>query len=136
MTPPTDEHRYRDGRGWEVTAGYSRAARRGDVIVVSGTTADDDVAAAYPDDTERQVRDAIGRGIAAVRHLGGSVDDVVRSRIYLAPGADWEAASAVHAELLGAVAPANTTLYVHGLIGPSFLVEVELDAVLERGAAG
>lgn len=134
MNPPTDEHRFRDGRGWEVTAGYSRAARRGNVIVVSGTTADDDVAAAHPDDTDRQMRDAIGRGLAAIGQLGGGVDDVVRSRVYLAPDADWEAASAVHAELLGSVAPANTTLYVHRLIGPSFLVEVELDAVVEGEA--
>lgn len=133
MSPSNDERRYRDGGGWEVAAGYSRAARRGDVIVVSGTTATDEVASAHPDDTARQAGDAIARALAAVQQLGGTVDDVVRSRVFLAPGADWQAASDVHAELLGAVAPANTTLYVHALIGPSFLVEVELDAVL--GAA-
>lgn len=130
MTSPTDEDRFRDGGGWEQAAGYSRAARRSGHIAVSGTTASDEVAAAHPDDTGRQTRDALERAVEAVVRLGGTVGDVVRSRVYLAPTADWEAASAVHADLLGDVAPANTTLYVHRLIGPTFLVEVELDAVL------
>ena len=53
---------------------------------------------------------------------------MLRTRLLLAPGADWEGAARAHAEVLGAVAPANTTLFVAGLIGEGFLVEVELDA--------
>jgi enamine deaminase RidA (YjgF/YER057c/UK114 family) len=65
-----------------------------------------------------------------VQRLGGSVDDVVRTRVFLTPGADWRAASAAHAQLFGAVNPANTMLHVHSLIGADFLVEVEVDAVV------
>lgn len=66
--------------------------------------------------------------MTAVRELGGGPQDVIRSRIYLTPDADWEGAVRAHVELLGTVAPANTTLRVAGLIGDDYLVEVELDA--------
>ncbi len=82
----------------------------------------------YEGDTYRQARAALERALTAVRELGGQIDDVVRSRIYLAPEADWRDAARAHADLLGAVAPANTTIRVAGLIGEGFLVEVELDA--------
>ena len=123
--------RVRDGLGWEAEAGYSRAARRGSLIAVSGTTATGpDGAALHPGDTFAQTREALERALSAVKALGGGVDDVLRSRIYLAPGADWSAAGRAHHEVLGRVAPANSTLYVAGLIGKDFLVEVELEAVL------
>jgi enamine deaminase RidA (YjgF/YER057c/UK114 family) len=105
--------------------------RRGSTIAVSGTTASSATAAAHPDDTGCQTRDALHRAIAAIARLGGTIDDVVRTRVMLAPRADWEAAAVVHGELFGSVAPANTTCYVGGLIGDHFLVEVELDAIVE-----
>jgi len=115
--------RFRDGGGWEESAGYSRAVRRANHIAVSGTTAEGV-------DTYAQTRAAIERSLAAVRKLGGRTEDVVRSRVYLVPGADWEAAARAHAELLGDAAPANTMLTVASLIGDGFLVEVEIEAVL------
>lgn len=130
MTDRTVNTRYRDGSGWEDVAGYSRAVRRGDFISVSGTTATDDVARMYPENTERQALDALARSLDAVRQLGGDIGDVIRTRVFLAPRADWRVASKAHADLLGAVAPANTTLYVNQLIGLDFLVEVEIDAVV------
>lgn len=117
---------HRDGGGWEAAAGYARAVRRGSRIEVSGTT----VASRGPDadrETARQTRAAITQGLEAVAALGGRIEDVVRTRVFLAPGAGWQEAAQAHAELLGAVAPANTTLYVAGLIGDA-LVEVELEA--------
>ena len=123
--------RLRDGRAHEDAAGYSRAARRGGLIVVSGTTANDGAGGAlHPGDTHAQTSVALRQALDAVEGLGGRVGDVVRTRLYLAPTADWRAAARAHAELLGAVAPANTTLYVHDLIGEGVLVEVEIDAVV------
>ena len=113
---------YRDGRE-EKSAGYSRAVRRGSRIHVSGTTAADAAA-----DTYGQTRQALAQALAAVTQLGGANADVVRTRVMLAPGADWQAAARAHAEALGAVAPANTMLYVAELIGDGYLVEVELEA--------
>lgn len=126
MTEQT--RRLRDGGGWEHKAGYSRAVRRLGHIAVSGTTA------AGPG-TYEQTHTALTRALAAVHALGGSDEDVVRTRIFLTPGADWEAASTAHAELLGHVAPANTMLHVASLIGPEFLVEVEVDAEVSGAPA-
>jgi enamine deaminase RidA (YjgF/YER057c/UK114 family) len=135
--PPAD--RYFDGGGYEEAAGYARAVRRGDMIVVSGTTANDGAGGAlHPGDTGAQTAAALRQALAAIEHLGGHFDDVVRTRIYLAPGADWRAAAAAHAEVLGTVNPANTMLYVDALIsdddkgGPESLVEVEVDAVVNN----
>jgi enamine deaminase RidA (YjgF/YER057c/UK114 family) len=127
---PADRHF--DGGGHEHAAGYARAVRRGHVIAVSGTTANDGAGGAlHPGDTGAQTAAALRQALDAVERLGGRPGDVVRTRVFLAPGADWAAAGAAHAELLGAVSPANTTLYVHALIGDGFLVEVEVDAVVE-----
>ena len=118
--------RFRDGRGWEKKAGYSRAIRRGSRIHVSGTTAADDSA-----DTYGQAVQALEQALAAVTELGGTKQDVVRTRIMLAPDADWEAAARAHVQLLGSVAPANTMVYVGGLIGDGYLVEVEVEAEVD-----
>jgi enamine deaminase RidA (YjgF/YER057c/UK114 family) len=129
MTSPAD--RYFDGGGHEQAAGYARAVRRGDVITVSGTTANDGHGGAlHAGDTHAQTAAALRQALAAVKALGGDVADVVRTRIFLVPGADWHAASTAHAEVLGTVNPANTMLFVHSLVGDDFLVEVEVDAVV------
>jgi enamine deaminase RidA (YjgF/YER057c/UK114 family) len=121
--------RHRDGGGWEEQAGYSRAVRRFGRIAVSGTTANaEDGSALHPGDTYGQTLVALEQAIAAVEALGGGLEDVVRTRLYLVPGADWEGAARAHAKVMGSVAPANTMLYVAALIGDGFLVEVELEA--------
>lgn len=123
--------RFRDGGGFEAVAGYSRAVRAGDRILVSGTG---DVAAdgsvANPGDTYAQARASLERALAAVEQLGGSRDDVVRSRLLLAPAADWREAVRAHAELLGGVDPANTTYFVGGFVAEAMLVEIEVEAQL------
>ena len=124
--------RYRDGTAWEAWAGYSRAARAGDWIAVSGTTAPQG-AERFPDDTYGQTVSALERVIDAVEHLGGTVFDIIRTRILLTPGADVDAASRAHLDLLGAVAPANSLYFVAGLVGDGLLVEIEADAVAGSG---
>jgi enamine deaminase RidA (YjgF/YER057c/UK114 family) len=126
--------RHFDGSGWEELAGYARAVRHGTRIEVSGTTAHGpDGDALHPGDTYRQTLVCLRRALGAVEALGGQVGSVLRSRIYLVPAADWRGAARAHAELLGAVRPANTTLVVHGLVGEGFLVEVELAAEADAG---
>jgi len=135
------ERRYTDGAHWQEAAGYSRAVRSGSHIVVSGTTAsapDGSAATGSPGadraaDTYRQTLDALRRAVQAVEQLGGTVADVVRSRVFLVPGCDWQAAARAHREIFDAVRPANTMLYVAALVGDDLLVEVELDAELETG---
>jgi enamine deaminase RidA (YjgF/YER057c/UK114 family) len=67
-----------------------------------------------------------------VVELGGRHQDVIRTRLYLTREADWREAVRAHRELLGGVDPANTTFYVAGFIAEEMLVEVEVEAQLER----
>jgi enamine deaminase RidA (YjgF/YER057c/UK114 family) len=124
--------RYRDGTSWEAWAGYSRAARAGSFISISGTTAPQG-AELFPDDTYGQTTSALARVIDAVRAIGALESDIIRTRILLVPGADVDAASRAHRELLGHVAPANSLYFVAGLVGEGLLVEVEADAVVGTG---
>jgi enamine deaminase RidA (YjgF/YER057c/UK114 family) len=123
-----DSRRLREGGSYEAEAGYSRAVRSGRLIAVSGTTCSQDVA---DRGTYAQAADCLQHVVAAVERLGGSRSSIVRTRMFLAPGADWREASRAHREILGMVAPANTTLFVHGLIGDGLLVEVEADALAD-----
>ena len=129
-SPPT---RFRDGSRWEPVAGYSRAARAGRFVAVSGTT--DPHGADAQADTYAQTAAALTRVIDAVKVLGGNEFDIIRTRIMLVPGADADAACRAHRELLGEVAPANSLYFVAALIGPGLLVEVEADAVLTADPA-
>ena len=123
--------RFTGGGGPQDQAGYSRAVRRENVIAVSGTTATGpDGAALHPGDTGAQARVCLRRIEQALTALGGGLDDVVRTVVYLAPGASWEQAARAHRDVLGAVRPANTMLYVAALIGDGFLVEIEALAVV------
>jgi enamine deaminase RidA (YjgF/YER057c/UK114 family) len=126
-----ETRRFDDGSGWQEQAGYSRAVRRGNVISVSGTTATGpDGAALHPGDTGAQARVCLARIVEALTALGASLDDVIRTVVYLAPEASWEQAARAHRDVLGAVRPANTMLYVGALIGDGFLIEIEAQAVV------
>jgi enamine deaminase RidA (YjgF/YER057c/UK114 family) len=128
-----ERSRHRDGTAFESLAGYSRAARAGSLIVVSGTAATGpDGTALAAGDAHGQAVIAIERAIAAVVELGGTAGDVVRTRILLAPGADWRGATRAHAEAFAGIDPANTTWFVGGFIPEGVLVEIELDAVVDE----
>jgi enamine deaminase RidA (YjgF/YER057c/UK114 family) len=124
--------RHRDGTAFESIAGYARAARAGSLIAVSGTAATaPDGSALAPGDAHGQAAIAIERALAAVVALGGTREDVVRTRMLLAPGADWRGATQAHAEAFRGIDPANTTWFVGGFIPEGVLVEIELDAMVD-----
>jgi enamine deaminase RidA (YjgF/YER057c/UK114 family) len=128
----TGMRRLSDEYGWENQAGYSRAVRKNNVVTVSGTTATGpDGTALHRGDTGAQARVCLERIGRALDALDASLADVVRTVVYLAPGASWQDAAQAHREALGAVRPANTMLYVAGLIGDGFLVEIEATAVVD-----
>ena len=117
--------------GFEDVGGYSRAVRSGNHIAVSGTAATDGKGGVVsPGDVGAQTAEGFARALAAVGALGGSVEDVIRTRIFLVAGSDWRAAVEVHRELFAGVNPANTTLFVSGFPPEGVLVEVELDAIV------
>ncbi len=116
--------------GFEEVGGYSRAVRDGPLISVSGTAALGPDGSAVSPDLYEQTRHAFLTALDAVTRLGGGVENVIRTRIFLAPETDWRRAVEAHHDLFAAVTPANTTLFVAGFIPPGVLVEVEVDAVV------
>jgi len=128
----TGTRQFSDDSGFQDVAGYSRAVRRGNIIMVSGTTAHGpDGTVLHPGDTGAQARVCLQRIERAICALGGALEDVIRTCVYLAPGASWEQAAEAHREAFAAIRPANTTLYVADLIGDGFLVEIEAYAVVQ-----
>jgi len=121
---------YGTGGGFEEAAAYSRAVRAGSFVAVSGTAPLGPDGALHAGNLYLQTLAAFEQALAAAAALGARREDVIRTRMLLAPGADWEGAVRAHRELFEGIAPANTTYFVGGLI-PDVLVEVELDAVVE-----
>ncbi len=117
------------GGPWEGAYGYARAVAAGDACFVSGTTdAGPDGESRHPGDAAAQARAAFGVVEAALVEAGFTIEDVVRTRMYLVDASDADAVAAVHGELFGHVRPAATLVVVAALIRPSLLVEVEAEA--------
>ncbi|MEM8731660.1 MAG: aldo/keto reductase [Pseudomonadota bacterium] len=122
------------GSKWEEIAGYARAQKIGDRLLVSGTTAtagaDRPVA---PRDAGAQTTFVLDKILAALAALGATAQDVVRTRIYIVDETDVEAVSAAHGRVFHTIKPANTLVVVAGLIG-GYRVEIEAEAVLSESA--
>jgi enamine deaminase RidA (YjgF/YER057c/UK114 family) len=121
--------RVSSGGPYETRYGYSRAIAVGDSCWVAGTTdAGPDGTSLHPDDPSAQARAAFAVVTRALEEAGFSVDDVVRTRMYVVRPGDASAVAAVHGELFSEIRSASTLVIVAGLIDPSLLVEVEAEA--------
>jgi enamine deaminase RidA (YjgF/YER057c/UK114 family) len=117
------------GSPYETRYGYSRAVAVGDSCWVAGTTdAGPDGTSLHPCDAAAQARAAYHIALGALAEAGFAAADVVRTRMYIVRPGDAAAVAAVNGEIFGAIRPASTIVAVAGLIDPSMLVEVELEA--------
>lgn len=122
--------RVSSGSVWEPIAGYSRAVRVGDRILVSGTTATHGAnRCVAPGDPGAQATYILDKIAASLAPLGGKMEDVVRTRIYLKDANQWEPVSRAHGRVFGEVLPANTLIEAGNLIG-DYEVEIEAEAVV------
>ena len=121
------------GTVWEDLAGFSRAVRKEDRILVSGTTATHGDRVIGDRDPVAQTHFVIDKIEGALQSLGGRLEDVVRTRVYIRNIDDWEPVSRVHGQRFGHVQPANTLLRAE-LVGDDYLVEMEAEAIV--GVAG
>lgn len=131
------QRRYVDsGSSWEPLAGYARAVRTGNRVLVSGTTATHGSGRLIgAGDAGVQATYILDKIAASLRAVGARLEDVVRTRVYLTDVNDWQAVSAVHGQYFGSVRPANTLLQVAGLVGDGYRVEIEAEAEIAAPAA-
>jgi enamine deaminase RidA (YjgF/YER057c/UK114 family) len=122
------------GAPWEGIVGYSRVVVRGDTAWVSGTAAVVKGVVAHPGDAAGQTREALAIIAAALERAGFTMNDVVRTRMYVTDISRWEEVGRAHGEVFGDVRPASTMVQVAALIDPAMLVEIEADAVRWAGA--
>ena len=113
---------------FEPVIGFSRAVRIGNTVHVSGTGP----VGADQSSVEEQTRQVFKIIEQALHGAGASLRDVVRTRMYLIHAADWEIVGKVHGELFSNVRPAATMVVVAALLNPSWRIEIELEAVLDR----
>lgn len=125
------------GSPWEPKVGYSRAVRVGDMVFVSGTlAADEHGVIAAPGDAFEQTRYALKKIERALREAGASMNDVVRTRMFVRRIEDFDAVGRAHAEFFAAVRPAATMVEVGRFAAADALVEIEVDAVIGAHVAG
>lgn len=119
---------------YEATIGFARALRVGDRIFVSGTAPVEPDGSSTPGDAAAQAERCFAIIAQAIGQLGGRIDDVVRTRMYLIDPADAEVVGQVHGKLFGNVRPAATMLVVAALLRPEWRVEIEAEAIVESEA--
>jgi enamine deaminase RidA (YjgF/YER057c/UK114 family) len=132
MITVTDRHGRRcasSGARWEPLLGYARAVRSGNTIAVSGTVGVNPDGT-YPPSVAEQARRALEIIQAAIEALGGRLEHVIRTRMFLTDISRWEEVAPVHGKLFGDVRPATTMVEVARLIDDAALIEIEADAVV------
>jgi enamine deaminase RidA (YjgF/YER057c/UK114 family) len=133
-TPPPPPHWTRTnvdtGTPWERAVGYSRAVRVGPLIFVTGTIAADIEGNLIGHGDPHEQTTVIIRKIAtALAELGGTLEHVVATRIYVTDIDHWPEVGRAHREHFGDIRPCATMVEVTRLALPNALVEIEATAV-------
>jgi enamine deaminase RidA (YjgF/YER057c/UK114 family) len=118
----------------ESRVGYSRAVVAGGHVFVSGTAPIPPDGSDPPDGAYEQAQLAIRIIEGALAEAGATLDDVVRTRVYVVPGVDFDEVARAHGEAFGAIRPASAGLVVAALLDERWLVEIEADAMLPESA--
>jgi enamine deaminase RidA (YjgF/YER057c/UK114 family) len=117
------------GSKWEPIMGYSRAVRSGNIIAVTGSVGIN-ADGTYPATLGEQTRRSLQIIRAAVEALGGKMEHVIRTRMFVTDVSKWEEVAKVHGEVFAEIRPATSILEVSKLIDAAAQIEIEADAVV------
>jgi enamine deaminase RidA (YjgF/YER057c/UK114 family) len=128
---PRERQYISSGAKWEQIVGYSRAVRVGSRIYVTGTTGIDERGNIVgPNDGYAQTTQAIRNIERALKQAGATLENVVRTRMFVTDITRWQDYGRAHREFFGGIRPCTTMVEVRALIDPEMLIEIEADAEL------
>lgn len=119
------------GSKWEDIVGYSRAVKVGNIIEVAGTTAMDGDTVVGRNDVYTQTVFILQKIELALIQLGSSLNDVVRTRMFVTNIADWQLVGNAHGEFFKTIKPVSSMIEVSSLINDDLLIEIEVTAIIE-----
>jgi enamine deaminase RidA (YjgF/YER057c/UK114 family) len=117
------------GSKWEPKMGYSRAVRSGNVIAVTGTVGVN-ADGKYSPSLEAQTRRSLAIIRVAIEALGGRMEHVIRTRMFVTDVSKWEEVAKVHGEVFADIRPATSIVEVAKLIDAEAMIEIEADAIV------
>jgi enamine deaminase RidA (YjgF/YER057c/UK114 family) len=122
---------YSSGAKWEDIVGYSRAVKVGNTIEVTGTVAvDENSLLVGKDDAYVQTKFIIEKIRGVLQQAGSSLNDVVRTRMFVTDISRWEEYGKAHGEFFATIKPCTSMIEVKGLIAPEYLIEIEATAII------
>jgi enamine deaminase RidA (YjgF/YER057c/UK114 family) len=122
---------FSSGVVWEDVVGYSRAVKINNTIEVSGTVAaDEDGHVVGKNDGYQQTIFILQKIEKSLKALGGSLKDVVRTRMFVTDMARFEEFGKAHGEVFSSIKPCTSMIQISALVEPDFLIEIEATAIL------
>jgi enamine deaminase RidA (YjgF/YER057c/UK114 family) len=121
---------FSSGAKWEDTVGYSRVVRIGNNIEVSGTTAMNGNVLVAENDAYGQTKFILSKIQSALELAGASMEDVIRTRMFVTDISRWEEIGKAHREFFKNTRPATTVVEVRALIDARMLIEIEASAII------
>jgi enamine deaminase RidA (YjgF/YER057c/UK114 family) len=125
----TERKKFSSGAKWEDIVGYSRAVLHGNHLEISGTVASDESGVVGKGDFYEQTKFILAKIKSVLEQAELSLEDVVRTRIFVTDILQWEEVGRAHGEFFRTIKPATSMVEVSSLIDPDYLVEIEVTAI-------
>lgn len=123
---------YSSGVKWEDIVGYSRAVKVNNMIFITGTVAvNENNILVGGDDAYEQTKFILQKIESVLNQCGAQLKDVVRTRLFVTDISRWEEYGKAHGEFFMDIRPCTTMVEVSKLIAPEYLIEIEVDAVID-----